>query len=320
MAKHQATPGQYWEMVKALGDRLPKDLGEEGYNQDPAWYNNQVAALVRLSPSSEEARQLERILTSGALTAAILNNPYAEEMVCRQLSLPKGFVPAEPEKFLVPVLAWLEQQGIDFDPSRVNDYAKKWPHFEGAHGFCVMPKPHLLGSRLGVEDPLANLGLLTERGPLAAITSQRKIKNWRKEQMGSEYYELVVSARDAILELAELQPEGGFLVFPISTGDGFGEFNPSPRNALCQAESSKSPRKWPIPSYGGLWYVFANPNRISRYEDLCMDFIGDKIRLGPSVPFDHCSYLSFSGGKLDFGSRWLRNPDERFGPVFGFLP
>lgn len=324
MPRTQHTPvdvGQFKEMVKGVVSRLPTEFVDGAYpTTEPAWYHERVAELLRLPRNSDEAAQIERILANGALTAAILANQYADEKVVSRLVLPAGYIPAQPEEVLARELKWLEAQSItDLHPHKVSEYAEKWGNYAAAHGFCVVPKPSLLAHRLGVEDPKA-WGLLTEKGPIAVIAAQRKLKNWREGQMGPDYWDIEPAAEAAFAELEEMQPEGGFIVFPICSGWVVDGYNLSPRNARVQVENAKSPRMWPVPSYAGLWYVFGNPSRITMYEDLCMNFIGDRVRLEPGRAFGNCSSLDFYDGQLDFDDWWIDDANESFASVVGFLP
>lgn len=91
MPRHQETPinaGEFKELVRDLVSKLPTTFVDGAYTTEPVWYHQRVAELLRLPRTSDEARQIERILSMGALTVATLTNPYAEERVTPRRSYP----------------------------------------------------------------------------------------------------------------------------------------------------------------------------------------------------------------------------------------
>lgn len=313
MARSQATQtaGQFWEMVKRLGDMLPKQEEPVGYHQDPRWFNQQIGALVKLDRHSEAARQIEAILLQGPLRAEQHFNPYADEKVDPRFFYPNGYQPRSVGQQVKTILGHLS--GLDV--SHVEALAASWDKYEQADGLYVVPKPSVLARYLSITDHWDNFGLLTEQGPLAALVKRRKFTNWRANELGPDRYRLADSAKLALKALEAEQP-GDVLVFPAQTGKLFAGF--SVRNARWVIEHAANPSQWPLPGYVAGWMVFANQRRLTRYEHLVIDCPGDELRFGPVGEFGFALYFNFDNDGLYCFGGWIDRPSGRYGSASGF--
>lgn len=301
----QSTPGigEWKAEAIALLQALPTEL-PEGFKENSAWYHAQIRELLRVDPHSDLARRLEAILAGGVSQVQhIETNPYANEKVKPAYFYPKGYKPnsvKEQVKRLLAVYDWL-------NASHVDALAKSWGKYPEADGLYVTPKPTRLAEpeHLNIANHWDNFGLLTEQGPLAALSSQRTFKNYREGQLGPEFYRLADTVREALQKLEAEQP-GDLLVFPAQTGKLYAGF--SPRNTRWEIERVASPSQWPLPAYCGGWILVANPHRLEKYEHLVIDLPGDEIRLSAGEPFDDCLYFDVDDyGTLYLCGRWVRN-------------
>lgn len=236
-------------------------------------------------------------------------NPYATEKVTPTFFYPPGYKPntVEEQEILLGLYDWL-------DTSPVEALAARWGDNAQADGLCVIPKPSVLAAGLGIDDPWTNFGMLTERGPLAALSSQRKLYNCRAGQMGANRYRLAESAKAALQRLEAEQP-GDLLVFPAQSGSLYAGF--SPRNARWEAEHAGN--QWPLPSYVVGWMIFCNPHRLQKREDLIIDCPGDEYRFGRGDGWGSILYFSVNDEGLCLGDGWSGTPGSSCGSGSGFL-
>lgn len=239
-------------------------------------------------------------------------NPYTNEKVEPRFFYPEGYKPnpvEEQVRILLGRFDWL-------DTSHVSEFVASWSEYGQADGIYVIPKPTVLAAKLGIEDPWTNFGLLAEKGPVAALSETRKFYNYRSGRMGPEYYRLHGEAKSELAALEATQP-GDVLVFPAQTGRLYAGF--SVRNAQEEIKRVEKPYQWPLPSYIVGWILFANPHRLTRYEDLAIDCPGDEYSFEVGGQFEVSWYFSFSGGKLGFLSRLFGDANGKFGSASGFV-
>lgn len=256
--------------------------------------------------------------TQATIKAALAHfNPYASSRVEPRFFNPEEHKPRAIEEQVGRLRArcdWL-------DDSHVAEIAASWPEFEQADGLYVVPKPTVLAARLGIEDPWTNFGLLIEQGPIAAIASAweesgRKFTNYRVGKMGSEYYRLNEAAKKALMALEADHP-GDVLVFPAQSGKLYAGYCVADSRLVIQ--QAENPAQWPLPFYVIGWMLYANPDRLTRYEDLAIDAPGDEYSFEASGGFDYALYFRFGDGALKFAYRFIDNPDESFGSASGFV-
>ncbi len=238
-------------------------------------------------------------------------NQWASEKVRPALVYPKGYKPTALADQVARLAAYLPGLDTQF----VTAIAGSWEHYDNADGLYVIPKPTVLAAKLGIADPWENFGTLTEKGPMAALESQRPFTFWRKGEMGPEKYQVAKAAKDALMEL-ERRQMGDFLVFPAQTGKLYGGF--SPRNSQWEIKHATSPWQWPLPTYVGGWILYANPHRLGKFEDLCIDFPGDEYRLAADGTFGEALCFDWYDGKLRCHYRSVAYPHEDFGSASGF--
>jgi hypothetical protein len=314
--------GQFREMVKSILDRLPTDLSTSvGYHQEPAWFNRQIAALVKMDRKSKAARLAEALLNGDIAEAAIAEllshivNPYANERLEPRFFYPEGYTPNSVEEQLTRLLVHLDW----LDTSHVEWLAASWAMdtYLQADGLYVVPKPSVLAAHLELSDHWNNFGLLTEQGPLAVLAASRKFTNYRAGELGPDRYRLAVSARVALEQLEAEQP-GDLLVFPAQTGKLYAGF--SPRNSRWETEHVTNPSQWPMPAYVDGWIIAANPHRLEKYEHLVIDCPGDEYRFEADGEFDEVLYFYVNGdGALYCDYRWTVDPYDGCGSASGFL-
>lgn len=241
-----------------------------------------------------------------------ITNPFAGEKAKPSFSYPRGYKPSSVEeqvRILLGHFDWL-------DTSHVNELSSGWAEYKQADGLYVVPKPSVLATRLGIPDYWETFGLLTEAGPLSALSTQRKFTNYLVGQPGSGRYRLSQSARLAI-EALEATQSGDLLVFPAQTGKLFAGF--SVRNARFEIEHASGPSQWPLPAYFVGWMIFANGHRITKYEHLVVDCPGDEYRFaGSGAGFDRALYFGFDDGGLCCYNRHVAGAGDRYGSASGF--
>ncbi|MCL5411643.1 MAG: hypothetical protein M1150_02790 [Patescibacteria group bacterium] len=313
MGKTQATPGQIWEMIKALGDRLPKELGQVGYHQDPRWYNERVAELVRLSRNSPEAQQIERILSSGALTVESLSNPYANEKVKPTRSYPNPWPVLTPEQ-------WAE------------GYQKAYPDLDAS---CILelesglvipswcdqrvywrPRLDRFGQVIGVKDPYGKgygpcLEWLLNR--LAEIYGEG-FCDYRKGALTEKHVRLESTTRQ-YLEWIDSQTKGDYVPEIGSLGGCYAGY--SVRN--CREDTAKVNKdRWAWPAFIGGSILLVDHVRLGRNGLLNIDFPGDEYDPDGRSQFGgYCLRFRFHD-RLKFSCRWIGYPDEYWGSAVGF--
>lgn len=305
------TAGQFWEMAKRLVDILPKHDEPVGYHQDPRWFNQQIAELVKLDPRSEDARQIEAILVNGPLKGTEQHlNPYAMEKVAPRYFYPKGYQPSGIGEQVKVLLGHLSR----LDVSHVGQLAASWPTNNLADGLYVVPKPSVLARYLSLVDHWDNFGLLTVQRPMAALATQRKFANWWVNELEPDRYRLADSAKTALQALEAEQP-GDVLVFPAQTGKLYAGF--SVRNARWEIEHAANPSQWPLPAYVVAWILYANSHRLSQYEQLGIKCSGDYYRSDAGDVFNRALSFLFDDGKLRCNAYW-DGSQVNFGSASGF--
>ena len=327
MTRSQATltPGRHWEMLKALGDRLPKELGETGYLQDPAWFNRQVADLVKLDRQSQVARLIEALLAGDVSTSAVsellshIINQFESQEVEPKLFYPQGHVHnrvSEQVRLLLVAYPWL-------DVSNVNRLEASWnlTNYPDADGVYVDVNPIALAQHLGIDlgDDWENFGLLTEQGPLAALTRTRaKFTNYRAGQMGPDRYRLYPAAKDTLRLLAAEQ-QSDLLVFPGQTGKLYA--GKSVLNSRWRIEHAASPAQWPWPTYTTAHSLIGNPTRLEAREHLAIDNPGDEFSWDADGRFGVSLDFGVGGDGLYLSGRFIGRSPERevYGSASGFV-
>lgn len=317
----QLTPGQFWEMAKALVDRLPKEGTD--YHQDPAWFNRQVAGLVKLDRHANDARLIEALLAGDVETSAIeellrhIVNQYESQEVKPRLFYPQDYALNsinEQVGLLLVAYPWL-------DTSNVATLVASWDlaKYPQADGLYVDCNPVTLANHLGVElgDDWENFGSLIEQGPLAALARIRpKFINYRSGQMGPDRYRLSQPTKDALRLLVKEQP-GDLLVSPGQTGNLHA--GKSVRNSRWHIEHAATPNQWPWSAYTAGHSLIGNPHRLEAADEhLAIDCPGDEFSWYADGEFDSALCFNFNEGRLYLSRRLVGDAYGRFGSASGF--
>ncbi|MBI3290356.1 hypothetical protein HYZ78_03080 [Candidatus Microgenomates bacterium] len=243
-------------------------------------------------------------------------NPYANEKVEPKFFYPEGYKPATVEE----QVGRLRSRYDWLDDSHVAELAASWSEYEQADGLYIIPKPSSLAVHVGVENPWDNFGLLTEAGPISALAaawteSGGTFRNYRTNQMGSEYYRLSKAAQ-SVLQGLEAQQSGDLLVFPAQTGKLYAGY--SVRNSRACIQQAEGPAQWPLPSYVVGFMLYATPQRLTRYEDLAIDAPGDEYSFGVDGHFHVALCFIVNDDGLYFAHRFLGYAHGEFGSASGF--
>mgnify|MGYP001598671630 CR=1 FL=1 len=239
-------------------------------------------------------------------------NPYANEKDGPVYTYPKGYKPNSVEEQVGVLLRHLNL----LDISHVGGIVRWIGTVKGADGFYLVPKPTVMAERLGIDNHWDNFGLLTEQGPLTALGSQRAFTSWQDGAMGSNYYRLSESAKAALVKLEAGQP-GDVLVVPAQTGKLFAGY--SVRNSRWEIGHADGPAQWPLPAYCLGWMLFANPHRLTKYEDLRIDCPGDEYRSGSSGKFCRTLYFYFADDWLGCDNGWISDSHTIYGSASAFV-
>ncbi len=262
-----------------------------------------------MARGSEDARQIERILKHGPLSAFADANLFKAEEVQPILFCPVGY---KPNTWGQQINSLLERLG-DWDARFLGEYAAVFDmrYFWQADGLYVIPKPEVLAIHLKIDRPYEEgWGQLTQKGPLAALAAQRVVKNWLEDRLTPDLFRLAESARTALLQLARQQPKGDFFVVPAQTGKLYA--GKSPRNASWQIEHATFPAQWRWSAYCVGWSLYTNPHRLQDDVHLFVDCPGDELRFA-DTEFDYCPCFRLAAGELYFSGHWLEDPDGDFG-------
>jgi hypothetical protein len=300
-------------MIKALGDRLPKELGGDGYHQDPKWYNERIAQLVRLPHDSTEARQIEQILSSGALTFESLSNKYANEKVTPTRSYPnpwpvltaqrwaEGFQKAIPELDASCIVE--PESGLVIPPWC--DQRVYW-----------RPRLDLVGKIVGAKDPYGK-----GYGPcLEWLIKDRLVKaydgrfyNYRKDALTEKHVRLWSPTRQ-YLEWVDSQTKGDYILELGSFGKECGGWSPR----CCREDTMYVNRdRWAWPAIVGGSILLIDHTRLGNNDLLHIDFPGDEYDPGGESQFDeYCLLFCFDGG-LEFNVAWVDDSDGKWGSAVG---
>ncbi|MBI2590337.1 MAG: hypothetical protein HYW33_00445 [Candidatus Blackburnbacteria bacterium] len=252
-------------------------------------------------------------LSQSAVEAAVAGgvNPYASEKVRPVLSYPRGY---RPIATLDQVTAFSAKLG-QLDDSQIVRLATSLVE-AAADGIYLVPKPSVLAIRLGISDPLGEgYGQLLEQGPLAALSGQRPLRNWREGKMGPDRLRVLASTKAAIEQL-EAEQEGDFLVIPAQTGKLYAGY--SVRNSRWEIEHAADPAQWALPAYCLAWMLFANPHRLEKNEHLAIDCPGDEHRPSPDAVSGSCLFFCWNGSRLRFVNNGIGYASGDFGSASAF--
>lgn len=150
---------------------------------------------------------------------------------------------------------------------------------------------------------------------LKAIAKDRKGKfvNYREGQLGPEYLRQSERTLSQLGVLMRQQPRSDILISPAQLGIRHrGRSVRRAREVLVTSEYGKGAK-----DIGTM--LLTNPIRLRHYDDLWIDCAGDEFSPGADGVFYCAPYFSFSGGGVEFSTRWVSSALAYFGSASGFL-
>ncbi|HEY4695056.1 MAG TPA: hypothetical protein VIH52_03820 [Candidatus Nanoarchaeia archaeon] len=254
---------------------------------------------------------------NGTLTREVINqiikqviNPFAKEKVEVRYFYPEGWKPTSVEE----QLSVLQGFYPDLDGSHVVEIAGGIIGPLDTDGLFVVPKPSSVAAKLGINDPYgAGYGQLLEAAVLTHLAGQRNFHNYRAGELTPDRVRVRQSTAEALRKLEEATP-GDFLVFFAQTGKKWGGY--SPRNARWEMERAASEFALPAWCVGNI--LLTNPNRLDKFEHLCIDCPGDEYRFKPVGEFELCLCFDFDSDELHFGRGFVVRANGSYGSASGF--
>ena len=313
MSRTQETPietGAFKEMVRDLVSRLPTTEVDGAYTTEPAWYHRMVGELFKLPRNSDGARQVERILSTGALTIATLANQYAEERVTPMRSCP------DPWPILTPQ-QWAEgyqKAHPDLDASCIVEMG------DGLviSAWCdqrVFWRPNLLrlGKVLDIKKPYDQYGLVLQHlaGLLLASYGERNFYNYREGALTEKHVRLLKTTRE-YMEYTDRNAAGDYVAEIGSSGLTYAGY--SVRNARGDIEATTDRWAWPAFVVGNILLV--DHVRLGSNGLLHIDCPGDEYDPGGESEFEFCLCFRFDD-RLEFDYAYVGHPYGYWGSAAG---
>jgi hypothetical protein len=251
----------------------------------------------------------QRVIESGdklragfpELILGIARGPYFDEQVESNYGYPQGWR----LKGVSEQLAALQEIETfrSLDGSNVVQIADRFTELpEEADGLSVFPKPSKVANSYN-EAVVLMTDLMKE--------SRKDWYNYREGELGPEYLRLTQKTQQAITRLEQDTP-GDYLVVPVQTG--LWHRGRSVRRARAMMFQSE----WGLGPYELGIILRVHPERLQKYEHLAIDCAGCEYSPGADAQFSHCLYFYWSGGVLEFDSRWSDCAYRHFGSASSF--
>lgn len=226
---------------------------------------------------------------------------YVDEEVESMWTYPKEYNGPKPIEEQIKALATI----LAIDPAKAMVYVKALPELPaGAEGwFAIMTPP------ADPEKYCSAIQILHRK-----IAASHQFKNYCEGKIDTAYLKVHPCTAEKMRVIAEQQP-GGILI--IAAQLGLRHRGRSSR----RAREMFTVNEYGLGSVAGCSIVLTHPERFVYYEELDMDLPGDEFNNPVAeAQFDHTPCLSYSDGKVNFGTGYVGDPLHYYGSASGFVP
>ncbi len=290
-----------------ITSRDPKGLHATGLFE--AVYNKSKLDEARAQRLNERGGELQDGIAK-LIADLSQSNQYANEEVRSNYTYPKEYKGPKPINDQIKAIAKI----FGLDPSHALEFAKTLPELpNGAEGWFAIPSVDALAAKHfpEVTDPIQKYCQVVQIVH-TKIADSRSFYNYREGQITPAQLRVHARTAHALDLIAETQ-KGDILIVAAQLG------------MRHRGKSVRRAREVFVANEFGLGslavgsIVLTHPERLVRWEELDMDCSGDEFSPEADGDFSKSPCFSFSGGKVEFDTRFVDYPDDRFGSVSGFL-
>ena len=289
-----ATDGQVRQLARVASDAAEKAV---------RYYENLSKDGAQRVHGNPEFAVRIREATILAIAELSVSDRYADEEERSSYTYPNEYDGPKPIEEQIKAIAEI----FSLDPMQALEYAKHLPELPaGAEGWFAIPK----------WQTIAPTYAEAVHKVLDAIKQARngKFYNYRDGQIVNERLRQSVKTEAVFQKLCEEQKDHDILV--VAAQFGLRHRGRSVRRAREVMQANECG----LGAFAVGIMLLTHSKRLSHYDDLWIDCVGDEYSPGAGDRFDFAPRFSFRDGGVRFDARWVDDARDFYGSVSAFLP